>query len=213
MKHASILTLTDAELEAEFWEFIEQSILEENADKYRDEIVWLIQSRRINAIKPVYKKMNATPLFHQARLYLAFWDEKWAIACFKKSISKWENIDDSYFYLAWLENDYTHYYKIWVESVFYPQAQLSLWAVCLDDCDYDAAIWYWENVPSQSREYSNAQHDIAEIYFQRFQRRRTDENLRLAYKHIRNVSWHSELKSEIEDMAKQYNIDLSVDSL
>jgi len=157
--------------------------------------------------------MNSASLFHQARIYLAFWDKKWAIACFRKSIAKWEKIDDSHFYLAELEEDTSHYYKVWSESVFYPRARLRLWVSCLEDHDYDAAISYWNDVPSQSDEYSDAQHDIAEIYFQRSKMRSIEKNLKLAYKHVKNIKWNCTLIREIEDLASRNWIDLLVDSL
>ncbi len=209
----SILTLTDQQLEELFWEELEQAVLTENAEKFRDEVVAIIESWEILKIKSVYKKMNATPLFHQARLYLAFWDEKWAIACFTKSIARWEKTDDSYFYLAELEENSSHYLNVSVESVFYPEARLKLWSACLDDHDYDSAISYWEDVPSQSDKYSAAQHYIAETYFQRALRRNREENLKLAYKHINNSRLNSSLKWEIEDLASKDWIDLLVDSL
>ena len=87
----SILELTDAELQSHFWEWVANEVLINNATRFKEEVVKLVSSWNIQSIKPIYKSLNATPIFHQWRVYHAFWDLKWALACFKKVMPTDEN--------------------------------------------------------------------------------------------------------------------------
>jgi len=105
----SILKLSDKEIQEKFWEKTPLSILRQNAEEFRQEVIWLITSNKRFIIRKKYKLLNDCSLYHQARVYDAFSDDKWAIECLKKSIARWEKIEKSLRYLnilvskAWID--------------------------------------------------------------------------------------------------------------
>lgn len=107
--HESIFTVSAETANSLFWESVPLDLLVQNAEKYKEEIRKVIKNWEIQKILPRYKQLNATSLFHQAKVYLAFWDKKRAIECFKKSIATWEKVNDS---LSFLEGLWCDIWKI-----------------------------------------------------------------------------------------------------
>lgn len=85
---------------------------------------------------------------------------------------------------------------------------MKLWFSCLEDYDYNGAIDYWSEAPSQSDEYKNAQLNIAEVFWQRYKRTFNTDVLKTAYKHISRVNDNSSLQDEIKEALEENNISL-----
>lgn len=112
MTTESILNLSEWELQEHFWEWVSQETLITSVTRFKDEVLWLIRNWKIQSIKSVYNQLNKTSLYHQWRIYLAFWDDKWAEACFKKVWKQDESYWDASYQLTQLLDDSSYYCNI-----------------------------------------------------------------------------------------------------
>lgn len=94
----NILNLTDIELLEKFWPDIPFDILQQNAIQYKDEVISILNGGNTRFhLKTLLKKLFSQDSYiYKWKIWLAFWDVKWAQYCFNKAIIQWENIPEEY---------------------------------------------------------------------------------------------------------------------
>jgi hypothetical protein len=96
----SIFQLTDLELLEKFWEDIPFDVLKQNASQYKDELISILHqaNTRFQSRTLLKKLFSQESYVHKWKIWLAFWDVKWAKYCFDKAIIEWESIPEKYLF-------------------------------------------------------------------------------------------------------------------
>jgi len=124
---SSILTLSDTDLQAQFWKDRKYNQLRENAALYKDEIETLFKNTQWMKLRPILSKLFQVEChLHKWNICRAFGDTKWAVIQYKQ-IKYWEewydraqyNLFNLYVTEGEITESITHLNNIDTDSPYY----------------------------------------------------------------------------------------------
>lgn len=134
MSLTSILEFSEQELQAEFWEHLDFDVLKDNAEKYKNEIIGILNSWKWNILKPLLKRFfEIRSRLHKWNIWLAFWDLKWAIEQYSQ-IKRWDD---------WFSQAQKKLLQIAIDNpTYFPQVSKFIEEISIRDWEFLFQKWY-----------------------------------------------------------------------